>query len=76
VVQEEIKIINILNCEILGEKKPFVVIGDLGSKDLKTFWFKVKCTYCGEYYQLCPPVKKFGGQSQEPLWQVKIQKCL
>jgi hypothetical protein len=44
-VQEGIKIMDTLNNKILCEKKPFAVIGDMESGDLKSFWFKVRCIY-------------------------------
>jgi hypothetical protein len=55
--------------EILGEvnnkayevngQKPFYIIGDLNyeSFKFKSYWFKVCCRLCGDFFQLCPPKK-------------------
>jgi hypothetical protein len=40
-----------------SKNKLFVVVGDVDFVDLKCFWVKVKCIYCGNVLTLCPPKK-------------------
>lgn len=36
--------------------KPFTVFGDAPEPtEMKCFWVKVRCSYCREFFQLCPP---------------------
>jgi hypothetical protein len=56
-VLERIEILDALNEDIGGEKKTFDVIGDLNSEEVRSFWFRVKCNFCGDYFMLCPPKK-------------------
>jgi len=36
---------------------PFTVLGDIDTPNPKSFWFKVRCPYCGDLLNLCPPKK-------------------
>jgi hypothetical protein len=56
-VLERIEILDALNEDIGGEKKTFDVIGDLNSEEVRSFWFRMKCNFCGDYFMLCPPKK-------------------
>jgi ribosomal protein S27E len=56
-VLEGIEILDALNEDIGGEKKTFDVIGDLNSEEVRSFWLRVKCNFCGNYFMLCPPEK-------------------
>jgi hypothetical protein len=56
-VLEGIEILDALNEDIGEEKKTFDVIGDLNSEEVRSFWFRVKCNFCGDYFMLCPPKK-------------------
>ena len=56
-ILEGIEILDPLNEDIGGEKKKFDVIGDLNFEELWSFWFSVKCNFCGDYFMLCPPKK-------------------
>jgi hypothetical protein len=54
---EGIEILDALNEDIGGEKKMFDVIWDLNFEEVRSFWFRVKCDFCGDYFMLCPPKK-------------------
>ena len=34
---------------------PFSVVGNIETPNPKSFWFKVKCPYCKDLLNLCPP---------------------
>ena len=36
------------------DNKPFVLVGD---PEVKSFWFKVRCIFYGNFLSLCPPKK-------------------
>jgi hypothetical protein len=40
-------------------KKPFYVVGDPTSDGFKyrSYWFKIRCQFCGDFFQLYPPKK-------------------
>ena len=56
-VKEGLELVEAVNAKSESERPPFVVVGDVNSKQIKCFWLKVKCTYCFDFYQLCPPKK-------------------
>jgi hypothetical protein len=51
-VLEGIEILDALNEDIGGVKKTLDVIGDLNSEEVRSFWFRVKCNFCGDYFML------------------------
>jgi hypothetical protein len=54
---EGIRIIDFVNAPFAVNEQPFVLVGDLESLELKSFWYKVRCTFCNDFFQLCPPKK-------------------
>lgn len=56
-VKEGIELVERVNAKSDSERSPFVIVGDVDSNQVKCFWVKVKCTYCFDFYQLCPPKK-------------------
>jgi hypothetical protein len=56
-----IGIIEFVNAPFVEDEKPFVLVGDLKSSELKSFWYKVRCTFCNNFFQLCPPKKNMEG---------------
>ena len=43
-----------MNASVGEDQKPFVVIGDLKSNELRLFLFRVKCNVYCDYFVLCP----------------------
>ena len=43
--------------EEVNGQKPFYVVGDTTANGFKyrSYWFKVQCRVCGDFFQLCPP---------------------
>jgi hypothetical protein len=39
---------------------PFVLVGNVDAQIMKSFWYKVRCTICGELFLLCPAKKNLG----------------
>jgi hypothetical protein len=56
-VEEGIGIIGSVNDSITSSNGTFVSIGDVHTEHMKSFWFKVRCTVCGELFMLCPAKK-------------------
>lgn len=52
---EGIHIVDLINDSVDQDHKPFVIIGDRSSPHMRCFWLKVKCKFCGDFFQLCPP---------------------
>jgi hypothetical protein len=46
-----------MNTSVGEDQKPFGIIGDLESDELRSFLFRVKCNVCRDYFVLCPPRK-------------------
>ena len=66
-IKEGMEFVEIVNAKSDFERPPFVIVGDVNSDQIKCFWLKVKCTYCFDFYQLCPPKKIF--------WQILKTIC-
>jgi hypothetical protein len=75
-VLEGIEILDALNEDIGGEKKTFDVIGDLNSEEVRSFWFRVKCNFCGDYFMLCPPKKNLEVNLRNHVNDLKHPKIL
>jgi len=56
-VEESLNILKAVNDEVSELDPPFVVVGDVGVTELKSFWYKVRCKIDGELLLLCPPKK-------------------
>jgi hypothetical protein len=56
-VQLGLDIMEIVNANTFSKTKPFAVVGDANDDLVKSFWMKVRCTYCDEYFALYPPNK-------------------
>jgi hypothetical protein len=65
-----------VNADIGSKKKTFVVIGDVESLDVCSKWFRIKCLYCGEYFQLCPPKKNVESNLQNHVNELKHSKAV
>jgi hypothetical protein len=59
-------------------KKLFFVVGDHASEGFKMhlYWLKVRCLYCGEYFQLCPPKKNLLTNLQNHLQSLQHTKLV
>ena len=57
-VQEGLKIMETVNKACEANRPTFVVVGDVDSHGLKSYWFKARCTYCNECFMLCPTKKQ------------------
>ena len=53
-VEEGVSILQSVNDSISSDDPPFVLIGDVGSEQLKCAWYKVRCKLDGETMLLCP----------------------
>ena len=53
-MEEGVSILQSVNDSISSDDPPFVLIGDVGSKQLKCAWYKVRCKLDGEIMLLCP----------------------
>jgi hypothetical protein len=53
-VEEGVSILQSVNDSISEDDPPFVIVGDVGVPQLKSFWFKVRCKIDGELMHLCP----------------------
>ena len=54
-VEEGVSILQSVNDSISTDDPLFVVVGDVGVLQLKSFWYKVRCKIDGEIMLLCPP---------------------
>jgi hypothetical protein len=50
-----------LNTPFVVNEQPFVLVGDPESLQLKKIWYKIRCTFCNDFFQLCPPKKNLKG---------------
>ena len=57
VVLKGIQILDDFNKDIDTENMTFIVIKDLQSEDVCSFWFKVKCVFYSKYFLLYPSKK-------------------
>jgi hypothetical protein len=59
-------------------KKPFYIVGDLDSNGFKyhSYWFKVHCRFCGDFFQLCLLKKKLLVNLQNDLQGLKHSKVI
>ena len=58
-VQEGVCIFESFNSAPVAGKLPFELIGDPGSADLMSFWYKVQCCFCCKFLQFCLPKNNF-----------------
>ena len=49
-INEGVKIVEGVNCSVILDHVPFVLVGDHDCAEVKSFWFKVKCTYYGDFF--------------------------
>ena len=54
-ITKGIKTLEAANSTIEGSMKPFTLISDPDNEHLKSFYYKVKCLFCNDFFQLCPP---------------------
>ena len=67
---------DVLNVDIGSKKKTFVVIGDVESLEVCSKWFRIKCLYCGEYFQLCLLKKNLESNLQNHVNELKYSKAV
>ena len=53
-VEEGVSILQSVNDLISSNDPPFVIVGDVGVPQLKSFWFKVRCKLDEELLLVCP----------------------
>jgi hypothetical protein len=59
VVKDGIHIVDSMNLTVGCTQTLFAWIGaDPESEGVKSYWYKVKCTICGDLMQLCPPKRQ------------------
>ena len=75
-VKEGLELVAIVNAKSDSERPPFVVGGDVNLNQVKCFWLKVKCTYCFDFYQLCPLKKKLLANLEDHMQGTKRCKAL
>lgn len=56
-IHERIIITETINEGVASNQQLFLLVGDLDAEDVQCFWFKLKCTYCANCFQLCLPKK-------------------
>jgi hypothetical protein len=56
-MEEGVKIIERVNEEVGSKRKLFLILGNPYDVQVKSFWVKVQCTYCSDFFHLCPPKK-------------------
>lgn len=57
-VREGIDIVDAVNDSVDSDKKPFKWVGgDVESPHVRSLWYRVQCSFCNEFFQLCPPKK-------------------
>lgn len=76
VVVEGIDIQNVVNTEGGSDFTPFVLVGDLDAIELKSFCYKVRCTFCNDLFQLCPPKKNLHANLKNHLEGTKHAKMV
>ena len=54
----------------------FVVVGDTKSEIMKSFWYKVRCTVCGDMFVLCPSKKNLRTNLENHIHGIKHTKAL
>lgn len=75
-VEESLSILKAVNDEVSELDPPFVVVGDVGVTELKSFWYKVRCKIDGELLLLCPPKKNLRVNLENHLHGFTHTKCL
>lgn len=75
-VEESLSILKAVNDEVSELDPPFVVVGDVGVTELKSFWYKVRCKIDGEFLLLCPPKKNLRVNLENHLHGFTHTKCL
>jgi hypothetical protein len=79
-VQEGTQIVEDINdtADTVDGKKPFYIVEDLDSDGFKyrSYWFKVRCRFCGDFFQLCPLKKNLFANLQNHLQGLKHSKIV
>ena len=65
-----------VNLDANSERPLFQVIGDPDSSKVKSLWFKMKCTYCSNFFQLCLPKKNLEANLMNHLGGTKHERRL
>ncbi len=76
VVIEGIGIIESVNAPFVADEQPFVLVGDPKSLDMKSFWYKVRCTICNDFFQQCPPKKNLERNLKNHMEETKHAKVI
>ena len=70
-IQEGIEVMEAVNASLGDSQKPFTVFQPLKEGQRKSFWMKVRCFYCQEMHNLCPPKKNLESNLQHHLASTK-----
>ncbi len=49
-VEEGVTIMDLINDSVEPDRSPFSLIGDRHSPHMRSFWMKVKCNFCGDFF--------------------------
>jgi Pyruvate/2-oxoacid:ferredoxin oxidoreductase delta subunit len=60
-VEEGLSILHSVNDTVNSDGEAFVLVGDADAETMKPFWYKVRCTVCGDLFLLCPAKKNLRG---------------
>jgi hypothetical protein len=79
-VQEGTDIMDEVNdgAEEVNGQKPFYVVSDTMADGFKyrSYWFKVRCRVCGDFFQLCPPKRNLLANLNNHLHRLKHSKAV
>lgn len=75
-VQEGLGILQSVNDGVSAIAVTFVVVGDTESEIMKSFWYKVRCTVCGDMFVLCPSKKNLRTNLENHIHGIKHTKAL
>jgi hypothetical protein len=56
-VKDGVAVLDAFNATFPKDKEPFRLVGDVDALELRCFWYKVRCMFCYDFFQLCPPKK-------------------
>jgi hypothetical protein len=64
--------------EEVNGQKPFYVVDDTMTYEFKyrSYWFKVRCRVCGDFFQLCPPKRNLLANLNNHLHRLKHSKAV
>jgi hypothetical protein len=75
-VQEGVCVFKSFNSAAVAGRLPFELIGDLGSADFMSFWYKVRCCFCCEFLQLYPPKNNLQANMTNHIFGTRHARCV